>query len=113
MDSLLFFNLGPINGITLYNYHYTKFYDQYKYGINVLIHFQLALAYTPLVCFIMYITYKKVKDYYRLQLTLWNIQLKELMNFDSEDEVPSRLEEDCEAEIEESTCDTNYDLFKE
>ena len=115
LDTLLFFNLAIINGITLYNYHYTKYYKQYKYGIDVLIHIQLALAYMPLVCFIIYIIFglvRKVKDSYKLKLVAWNVQLKELMNSDSEDELPSRLNEDCE-EMEESTNEINYELFKE
>ena len=115
LDTLLFFNLAIINGITLYNYHYTKYYKQHKYGIDVLIHIQLALAYMPLVCFIIYIVFglvRKVKDSYKLKLVAWNIQLKERMNSDSEDELPSRLNEDCE-EIEESTNEINYELFKE
>ena len=115
LDTLLFFNLAMINGITLYNYHYSKYYDQYKYGIDVLIHLQLALAYMPFVCFIVYTTFsliKKAKDHCKFKVVAWNIQLKELMNSDSEDELPSRLEENCE-EIEESTGETNYELFKE
>ena len=115
LDSLLFFNLLLINGITLYNYHYTKYNEQYKYGIDMLIHLQLTLAYMPLVCFIIYITYiliKKAKDRYKFKMVAWNIQLQELMNSDSEDELPSRLEENCE-EMEESTDETNYELFKE
>ena len=81
----------------------------------MLIHIQLVLAYMPLVCFITYITYnlvRKAKNCYKIKLVTWNIQLKELMNSDSEDELPSRLEEDCE-EIEESTHEINYELFKE
>ena len=115
LDALLFFNLAVINGITLYNYHYTKYYEQYKYGIDVLIHIQLALAYMPLVCFFVYITFnliRKAKDRYKLKLVSWNIQLKELMNSNSEDELPSRLEDNYE-EMEESTNETNYELFKE
>ena len=115
LDTLLFFDLALINGITLYNYHYTKYNEHRKYGIDVLIHIQLALAYVPLVCFIVYITFSfigKAKDRYKFKLVAWNIQLKELMNSDSEDELPSRLEEDCE-EMEESTNETNYELFKE
>ena len=115
LDTLLFFNLAVINGITLYNYHYTKHYKQYKYGIHALIHIQLALAYMPLICFIIYTIFsliRKAKDRYKLKLVAWNIQLKELMNSDSEDELPSRLDEDCE-EMEESTDETNYELFKE
>ena len=68
----------------------------------------------PLVCFIVYIAFnliRKAKDRYKIKLVPWNIQLKELMNSDSEDELPSRLEEDCE-EIEESTHEINYKLFK-
>ena len=115
LDTLLFFNLAVINGITLYNYHYTKHYEQYKYGIHALIHIQLALAYVPLVCFIIYTTFsliRKAKNRYKFKLVAWNIQLKELMNSDSEDELPSRLDEDFE-EMEESTDETNYQLFKE
>jgi predicted outer membrane repeat protein len=114
-DTLLFFNLAVINGITLYNYHYTKYYEQYKYVIHALIHIQLALAYMPLVCFIIYTIFgliRKAKDRYKLKLVAWNIQLKELMDSDSEDELPSRLDEDCE-DMEESTDETNYELFKE
>jgi hypothetical protein len=69
----------------------------------------------PLVCFIIYTTFgliRKVKDRYKLKLVAWNIQLKELMDSDSEDELPSRLDEDCE-DKEESTDETNYELFKE
>ena len=81
----------------------------------MLIHLQLTLAYTPLVCFIIYITFiliKKAKDRYKFKIVAWNIQLQEFMNSYAEDELPSRLEENYE-EIEESTDETNYELFKE
>ena len=115
LDTLLFFNLALINGITLYNYHYTKYYDKYyRFGIKTLIHIQLALAYMPLVCFIVYVIFRligKAKDCYKQKMVAWNIQLLELINSDSEDELPSRLEE--ENLVEESTDDANYELFKE
>ena len=56
---------------------------------------QFLLAYLPLVCFIVYIILSltsKVKDH-KLKLNLaLNVQLKELINSGSDDELPSRLQ---------------------
>ena len=115
LDTLLFFNLALINGITLYNYHYTKYYERFRYDINMLIHIQLFLAYLPLVCFIVYVIFRliiKATGRYKSKLMTRNIQLKELMHCDSEDELPSRLEENGK-EIEESIDEVNYELFEE
>ena len=112
LDTLLFFNLALINGITLYNLHYSKYYNRHRFGIDILIHIQLVLAYIPLVCFTGYVIYSligKAKDYYRLKMVASNFQMYEFMNSDSEDELPSRLED----EIEESADDANYELFNE
>lgn len=112
MDSLILFNSITINGITQYNYHYAK-YDKYdRYGIEVLIHVQLLLAYLPLVCFIVYIILSltsKAKDRKFKQNLALNIQLKELTISGSDDELPSRLQNS--EEMSEYTNETDYELF--
>ena len=108
LDALLFFNLAIINGITVYNYHYARF------GVEAFIYIQLVLAYIPLICFLIYATLcfiRKVKSY-RNSNTALNLQLKELMNVGSDDELPSRLNEN-EDETLESSGDIDYELFKE
>ena len=43
LDTLIFFNLITINGITPYNYHYAK-YDKYdRYGIEVVLHVHVTV----------------------------------------------------------------------
>lgn len=114
LDALLFFNLAVINGITVYNYHYAKYY---RYKGYEFITIQLVLVYIPLICFIFYASINfinKVKKIYNSQKlkTLALIQLRELMA-ESENELPSRLNENCEEEAFERTDEANYKLFAE
>ena len=85
-----------ISGITLYNIHYSKFYCWNRFGTDILIQIQLALAYMPLVCFTAYAIYiaiGKAKDCYVKLNVARNTELQEFMNSESEDEFPSRLED--------------------
>ena len=114
LDALLLFNLAVINGITVYNYHYAKYYGYKGYEF---IYIQLILVYTPLICFTFYATISfinKVKTFYnsKKSKTLALIQLRELMA-ESENELPSRLNENCEDEALEQTDEANYKLFEE
>ena len=111
LDTLILFNLIIINGITLYNYHYAKYYRYDRYGIEVLIHIQLFLIHLPLVCFVAYATFtliSKAKDHKSKNVAL-NIQFKELMHSESDEELPARLENS--EEMLESTNETEYKLF--
>ena len=115
LDTLIFLNLAVVNGITLYNYHYAKHYDYYRYGIGAFIHIQLFLVYLPLACFITYAALcliSKAKGCYKSKTKALNIQLKELMHSGSDDELPSRLEENSDHEqIFESANEVDYELF--
>jgi hypothetical protein len=116
LDTSLFFNLALINGITLYNFHYSKYHDRNRFGTDILIHIQLALAYMPLVCFTAYVISNmifKARDFYKLKMMeRLNFHFQEFANSDHENinELPSRLEE---LDIEESADNANYELFSE
>ena len=113
LDALIFFNLAVINGITVYNYHYTKLDFAEKIGVNALINIQIFLAYLPIVYFTLYTVIcliNKARGYYKLENSRLGIQLKELMQHSrSAEELPSRLESS--DEIIES--DNDYQLYNE
>ena len=113
IDALIFFNLAVINGITVYNYHYTKLDFAEKIGVNTLINIQVFLAYLPMVYFTLYtlvcLIYK-VRGYSKLENSRLGIQLKEFMQYSgSHEELPSRLRSN--EEIIES--DDDYQLYNE
>ena len=111
-DALIFFNLAVINGITVYNYHYTKLDFAAKIGVNTLINIQVFLVYLPIVYFILYTLVcliKKIKGYPKFKNSRLGIQLTKFMrSSESVEELPLRLEE-----MKESEVDTGYQLFNE
>ena len=96
VDSFIFFNLSLINGITVYNYHYTKIDFAEKTGTYALIKVQVLLAYLPLVYFTIYTVkclVNKIRNFHKLKTLALSIQLLQLMKQSgSEEELPSRLE---------------------
>ena len=116
LDALIFFNLAVINGITVYNYHYTKLDFAEKIGVNTLINIQVFLAYLPMVYFALYTLVcliNKIKGYRKLKNSRLGIQLKEfIQSLESVEELPSRLGSN--EEIMESDDDNNdYQLYNE
>ena len=116
LDALIFFNLAVINGITVYNYHYTKIDFADKLGVNFLINVQIFLTYLPIVYFVIYTLVclvNRVRKYHKLETSALSIQLQQLMHSGSDEELPSRLESN--GEITESDDDDidNYQLFDE
>ena len=118
LDALIFFNLAVINGITVYNYHYTKIDFAEKIGVNPLINIQVFLVYLPMVYFVLYTLVcliDKIRGYRKLKTSRLGIQLKQLMQKSgSAEELPSRLGSN--EEITESDSDddnTDYRLYNE
>ena len=58
MDSILFFILAIINGMTLWNYVLSTgiFIQNYQHLIDVISSIQVALIFLPLLCIVMYFT---------------------------------------------------------
>ena len=95
IDSLVFFNLSIINGITVYNYQYTKVHMAEKVGMSYFIHVQTFLVYLPLVCFTIYMmicVFNKVGNFCKVKSLAISFRLKLLMETNnSEEELPARL----------------------
>ena len=110
LDAFIFFNLSFINGITLYNYHYSKINYPYKIGF---VQFQVLLVYLPLVYFVLYTVVclvNKVRNLCKLKTSVLSIQLRQLMRqSESEEELPSRLEE----VLESDGSVNDYQLYEE
>lgn len=115
LDALIFFNLSIINGITVYNYHYTKIDFGDKVGVSYLIHVQLFLTYLPLVYITIYAAlcfFKKIRGIRRVKSSSLAIQLRQLMkNAGSEEELPSRLDSD-QDDLESDEVN-DYQLYEE
>ena len=109
LDALVFFNLSAINGITIYNYHFSKMDFADKKGVRHLIHVQLVLAYLPLMYVIIYTVLclvNKIRRIRKVESLTVSIQLRKLMKrAESEEQLPSRLEMDNEV--------SDYQLYKE
>ena len=113
LDALLFFNLAVINGITLYNFHYAKYYKYYQQHNEVLIYIQLILVYTPLAYIIVYAVYcvtRKVKTLYKTKANQTAIHLMDLMDSDLDDDREGGNEGDREPLDYENEVD--YKLFR-
>ena len=115
-DALIFFNLAVINGITVYNYHYTKLDFAEKIGVNALINIQVCLAYLPIAYFTVYTVVcliKKIKGYSKFTDSRLGIQIKELMQpSESVEELPLRLESN-EVITESDNNNNDYQLYNE
>ena len=116
LDALIFFILSVINGITVYNYHYSKLGFADKIGVNVLVHIQIFLAYLPLVYFVIFTVYSlvnKIKNIRKLKTSSLTIQLQQLMKrSESDDELPSRLGDN--KDVQESDEDADkYHIYNE
>ena len=114
LDALFFFILSVINGITVYNYHYSKLGFADKIGVDVLLHIQIFLAYLPLVYFVIFTIYSlvnKIKNIRKLKTSSLTIQLQKLMKrSESDDELPSRLEDN--KDVQESDEDADkYHIY--
>ena len=117
LDALIFFNLAVINGITVYNYHYTKIDCAEKIGVTPLINIQVFLAYLPMVYFVLYMLVcliDKIRGYRKLKTSRLGIQLKQLMQQSgSAEELPSRLGSNEETmELDSDDDNTDYRLYK-
>ena len=103
LDSIMFFILSVINGITVYNYHYAKIDFTKKIGTDALIHIQAFLAYLPLIYFVIFMIasiLRKLKNFNTLKVSSMSIRLNWLTRKSgSDDDLPSRLKD----EIEESS----------
>ena len=116
-DSLIFFNLAVINGITVYNYHYTKLDFAEKIGVNTLINIQVFLVYLPIAYFFLYALVcliNKVKCHGKFKDSTLGIQLKEFMqSSELVEELPSRLGSKFNEEMMGSDDDNDYQLYNE
>ena len=117
LDALFFFNLAVINGITVYNYQYARGDEYDRYGVDAFVYIQIVLVYLPLAYFLIYVTIsciRKVNDFHKLNTSkkALSLQLKEIMNTESEYELPSRLDEDNDDILETSDHVVDYELFE-